>query len=702
MINNPTAKHLSSWAALPILAIGLFIGAHTQLAHAEDLLDPAPLPTPTPTPSPAVTTVKVWDTGVAATSGGLSLGLTPGESVDDLTGLTGHGTSFPTIVTLYANSTHPMGPAGLSYWNPDADTFAWYGKTIGYPAGIDLNRAGPREAFTSAKCTPPAGESSLAFGPGDVWVAGQQQEVIYAHVAKTDCFRVYGTDTTGVIDMPRDQAWGLKVDDKTGDVFLAAPQSGRLIRLDAPTADVIIWRVGFHPAYVAVDSKGRPYTTLSDPTADAILRIDPGPDGVFGTTIPSAIPGEDPTTDDIAMYWRVPYANGITPNFRKVPETLETENPNGIIIADAEDNIWFAESNSNEIGRLSGGPDGVLGTPDDVICEFSREGLLNPQQLTVTGTGSSKQVYFSEGAGNSVSILTVAEADAAPPPYRICTNVPPGTFTPGILKATTVFYDDMVEPLRTAITPTVHEVPTSESGGIERLSPMPNPLISADGIFLGDAGNGFPSGITGVYSSLRIAGAYLRGNKHFEVRSDTILPPPPPPPPDPDPAPVLEDCAGRMTGGGKVTNPDGTKVSHGFALRCPCTDGTTDQDDGCGKRQKKHDTLQVNWGNGNKFHLEHVTESWCTDDPTINPGRDDHHDESEAQFDTHSGKGTGRYNGRSGAKVEWKFTDAGEPGTNDHVTLKIIDAAGQQVLLVSGSLQGGNHQAHGAHRHDKD
>jgi hypothetical protein len=52
---------------------------------------------------------------------------------------------------------------------------------------------------------------------------------------------------------------------------------------------------------------------------------------------------------------------------------------------------------------------------------------------------------------------------------------------------------------------------------------MPNPSLSLNGIPFGNAGNGFPSGLTGVYGGNRIAGAYLKGNKHFEVTSTAIL-----------------------------------------------------------------------------------------------------------------------------------------------------------------------------------
>jgi len=83
-------------------------------------------------------TVKVWDTAVP-------LGLTPGVSLEDPTGLTGHGTTLPTIVTAYARSTYPGAPSGVVYWNPDSNTFVLYGVTSSgpYPGWISIAAAGP-------------------------------------------------------------------------------------------------------------------------------------------------------------------------------------------------------------------------------------------------------------------------------------------------------------------------------------------------------------------------------------------------------------------------------------------------------------------------------------------------------------------------------------------------------------------------------
>lgn len=132
---------------------------------------------------------------------------------------------------------------------------------------------------------------------------------------------------------------------------------------------------------------------------------------------------------------------------------------------------------------------------------------------------------------------------------------------------------------------------------------------------------------------------------------------------------------GFMTGGGKVTNQTAS-ATFGFELSCSTT--------------STPNNLQVNWGKGNKFHLDTLTGASCTDDPAITPNP------PAASFNTYKGSGSGRYNGTPGATAQWTFTDAGEPGTNDTVTLQVKDAAGNVVLDVSGTLSGGNIQAHNA------
>jgi len=128
---------------------------------------------------------------------------------------------------------------------------------------------------------------------------------------------------------------------------------------------------------------------------------------------------------------------------------------------------------------------------------------------------------------------------------------------------------------------------------------------------------------------------------------------------------------GRMTGGGTVGT---SNVRHGFELHCDVAVGPNN--------------LQVSWSKNNKFHLETLESARCSDDPTIAPNP------PEAGFDTYVGKGMGRYNGVSGYTIEFKFTDAGEPGINDNAQIKITAPDTSVVLSVSGNINKGNQQAH--------
>jgi hypothetical protein len=132
--------------------------------------------------------------------------------------------------------------------------------------------------------------------------------------------------------------------------------------------------------------------------------------------------------------------------------------------------------------------------------------------------------------------------------------------------------------------------------------------------------------------------------------------------------------AGRITGGGSITTASGLKVTHGFQLHCD--------------RANSPNNLEVNWGKGNRFHLDALTMSTCSNDPDIRPNP------PNASFDKCVGAGSGRYNGIPGASVNFTVTDAGEPGVNDSLKLIIKDISGNVVLDAAGKLAHGNHQAH--------
>ncbi|MFL5733600.1 MAG: Ig-like domain-containing protein [Chloroflexia bacterium] len=142
----------------------------------------------------------------------------------------------------------------------------------------------------------------------------------------------------------------------------------------------------------------------------------------------------------------------------------------------------------------------------------------------------------------------------------------------------------------------------------------------------------------------------------------------------PTPTPTPTSVAGRMTGGGAFYTGSRLLVTHSMELLC--------------NPARLPNSLQVNWGGGNRFNLTTLTGGYCTDDPTIDPGQ------PVSNFDTFVGAGNGTYNGVSGARAEWTFTDAGEPGNGvDRVRLTIRDATNTVVLSGSGYLYSGNQQA---------
>ena len=130
---------------------------------------------------------------------------------------------------------------------------------------------------------------------------------------------------------------------------------------------------------------------------------------------------------------------------------------------------------------------------------------------------------------------------------------------------------------------------------------------------------------------------------------------------------------GRMTGGGNFPSSVG-KVTHGFTLQCNVND------------KKANKNLEVNWDGGNNFKLGDMTSVVCYDDPAI------YQQQPQAGFDTMVGTATGTLNGKP-ATIEFKFQDAGEPGTSD-TTAVVIRQNGAIVLNVGGVLNTGNHQAH--------
>jgi len=158
---------------------------------------------------------------------------------------------------------------------------------------------------------------------------------------------------------------------------------------------------------------------------------------------------------------------------------------------------------------------------------------------------------------------------------------------------------------------------------------------------------------------------------------------------------------GRMTGGGSiflkagsVGGPTGTRVTHGFELHC------------AQPPQDVNNRLEVNW-NQSQFHLLTLTSVECFDTALVQAPP------KSAPIDTLVGVGEGRFSGTFNgktykdvrAKIQFTFTDAGEPGTSDTANYKVIVLDANMdgnandpvtVLDTKGAvkLTNGNHQAH--------
>jgi streptogramin lyase len=432
--------------------------------------------------------VKVWN--ITPT-----IGFNPGESVEDISGLTGHVATIAAPATIAAtieNTTHFEGPCGLIFWNPATNVFKWYGITGGSSFGIDLNHSAPL-------LTGPDGGvfGAPTFGPGNVWVTvNGGSPPLYVNFTGTDNFRFYFVGGAN----------GVQVDQATGRVYFTDLFAGTISALDPATNALTTWAVGGAPHFLALDSSGKLYSAVATAGVaggvDAIVRIDPA--AAVGNVTSWAVPG-----------------GGLEP-------FLVFATPDGVTL-DSAGTLWFTESVSNEIGRLN--------PATGEICEFTKTGLANPQLVGSSGSGGLLQTFFTEGAGNAVSIVTQAEAVPVTSPCPIVAPVA-STVTPSL--ATASFADSIRTPLTATITPDVFDVPgvdgTSASGttttadgtpipGILRF-PMPTPVGGSA------LAPNFPSGMTGVVLPNTVFGSYLDPNfasnsAVFEVKSPSIIAPVP-------------------------------------------------------------------------------------------------------------------------------------------------------------------------------
>src|SRR2546427_8375082 len=129
------------------------------------------------------------------------------------------------------------------------------------------------------------------------------------------------------------------------------------------------------------------------------------------------------------------------------------------------------------------------------------------------------------------------------------------------------------------------------------------------------------------------------------------------------------NAPGRMTGGGSIFQ-GSLRITHGFEIHC----GPNDIPPGTGFGEPNN--LEINWA-GNHYHMDDLIFGVCTTDADHSPNP------PNAGFTTFDGAGFGSYNGEAGARVSFRFTDYGEPGTSDLIVrLTIVDVHGVVVLDV--------------------
>lgn len=223
------------------------------------------------------------------------------------------------------------------------------------------------------------------------------------------------------------------------------------------------------------------------------------------------------------------------------------------------------------------------------------------------------------------------------------------------------------------ITYTVTSTSTASEGSHNNIEVRVNNVVVATGVFEVATLNRFtgttpaPSGATAAVSATAV-GSWVDGATGGQTASVTVT--------------IPQDCdeeekpgIGRFTGGGHQIDIGVGKITRGLTIHCDLL---------------LSNNLEINWG-GNHFHmLEHLRTLQCTDDPSIEQRP------PVAPIDTLIGEGVGRYNGVDGYAIQFKLVDAGEPGRNDRMAIRIYNiATGNVVLFIpEQNLTGGNLQAH--------
>lgn len=405
---------------------------------------------------PHAGTFRTWATGASPIGG-----FDPHETMDDVTGLTNH-VGAPANYTSAENTAG--GCCGPIYWNQVTNAFKTYCVTGGFQFAGDLNRGAVAAVTTPA--TP---------GGGDTWatVRGNSSFSPYVNFRGSDNFARWDVSAGG--------ATAVRVNSATGKVYLGNSSPAEIIELEPITGAVKKWATGNTPYFLVLDGT---FVYATAPAGgghpDQILRLDTG--------------------TNTLLRWNVPGVGNFTP-------CCPFGTPN-FITRDAEGNIWFTQSASDQIGKLRAGPDNTLGTADDVIDEYTKAGVDNPHAIASSGSGATLQSFFTEApAGQQVSVLTNAAATPT------STTVAPTSATVTPTTTTAARVDFTVAPITATITPVVTPVVSTNGSGIDRF-PIP-------------PGTSAPTGMTQVAFPNTVLGS-MEGSDHvFEFTSEVIVAPPP-------------------------------------------------------------------------------------------------------------------------------------------------------------------------------
>jgi hemolysin type calcium-binding protein len=399
-------------------------------------------------------TIKQWEIGSDPVIGGFD----PHETIDDMTGLTDQ-VGNPTIVTIMENGQ--FGFCGMLFWNPDTNVFKVFGVGGGLNVFGDVDRSAPGSHGTI---------NGMTFGGGDTWsIINGGSAFTYVNFRGTTNFREWNIASNGT---------GLRVNPTTGLVYFGNfVNPGEFYELNPQTNGVRRFTTGNRPYQFALDSSGNVYMTA-----------------VGTATVPDQILRFNPSTN-VLRRWNVPGTP--TGNFQ---DNFSLGTPNGIAI-DPEGSVWFTESASDQIGRLN--------PSTNVIDEFAKAGVDDPQSIASSGTGATLQAFFTEGGDAGVldpghiSLLTHAQATPT------STTVAPvdETLTPVASTATPT--DFSKAPATNTIAPTTFDSPGVDPSGILRFPIAPT--------------TDKPTGMTRVARPRTVFGS-MEGSHHvFELTSSAIV-----------------------------------------------------------------------------------------------------------------------------------------------------------------------------------